>query len=186
MKCKTMSLRYVIPGSESKKQTGTSVICRCPCLKLVGSSTFSVYSFIFLFNITNSITSAAVAKIWAMPAKPEIIPFMPEESSVPSTSRTPLTTSMTAINGTAILYSTKNCLLYTSRQKSGLDDMVEYSSEAVNSIDWRSDSNIGIKAGEAITMEQSLYGLLVGSASECGNAIGEHISGNVDVYKRQV
>lgn len=99
----------VIPGSRSKKQAGAPaslhslrirlvhvchVICRCPCSKLVGSSTSSVYSFIFLFNITNSITSAAVNKIWAMPAKPEIIPFMPEESSVPNTSRTPLTTSI--------------------------------------------------------------------------------------------
>ena len=78
--------------------------------------------------------------------------------------------------------TTKILTAYIARQKSGLDDMVEYSSEAVNSIDWRSDSNIGIKAGEAITMEQSLYGLLVGSASECGNAIGEHISGNVDDF----
>lgn len=78
--------------------------------------------------------------------------------------------------------TTKILTAYIARQKSGLDEMVEYSSEAVNSIDWRSDSNIGIKAGEAITMEQSLYGLLVGSASECGNAIGEHISGSVDDF----
>lgn len=78
--------------------------------------------------------------------------------------------------------TTKILTAYIARQKSGLDEMVEYSSEAVNSIDWRSDSNIGIKAGEAITMEQSLYGLLVGSASECGNAIGEHISGSVDAF----
>ena len=37
-----------------------------------------------------------------------------------------------------------------------LDDMVTYSNEAVNSIDWRTDSNIGIKAGEQITVEQSV------------------------------
>lgn len=78
--------------------------------------------------------------------------------------------------------TTKILTAYIARQKSELNEMVEYSSEAVNSIDWRSDSNIGIKAGEAITMEQSLYGLLVGSASECGNAIGEHISGSVDDF----
>lgn len=52
-----------------------------------------------------------------------------------------------------------------------LDDIVTYSNEAVASIDWQTDSNIGIKPGEQITMEQSLYGLLVGSANEVGNAI---------------
>lgn len=63
-----------------------------------------------------------------------------------------------------------------------LDDIVTYSNEAVNSIDWLTDSNMGIKAGEQITMEQSLYGLLVGSANEAGNAIGEHISGSIDSF----
>lgn len=71
-------------------------LLQMPLFILFASSTLSVYSFTFLFNITNSITSAAVAKIWAIPAKPEIIPFMPEESSVPSTSKTPLTTSIAA------------------------------------------------------------------------------------------
>ncbi|MDO4293798.1 MAG: D-alanyl-D-alanine carboxypeptidase family protein [Eubacteriales bacterium] len=78
--------------------------------------------------------------------------------------------------------TTKILTAYIARQKSQLDEVVEYSSEAVNSIDWRSDSNIGIKAGEAITMEQSLYGLLVGSGNECGNAIGEHISGSMEAF----
>ena len=71
--------------------------------------------------------------------------------------------------------TTKILTAYIARQNSELNEMIEYSDTAVHSIDWRSDSNIGIKAGEAITMEQSLYGLLVGSGSECGNAIGEHI-----------
>ena len=63
-----------------------------------------------------------------------------------------------------------------------LDDVVTYSNEAVNSIDWRTDSNIGIKAGEQITVEQSLYGLLVGSANEAANALGEHISGSMEAF----
>ena len=60
-----------------------------------------------------------------------------------------------------------------------LDEMVTYSNEAVNSINWQTDSNIGIKAGEQITVEQSLYGLLVGSANEVANALAEHVSGSV-------
>lgn len=78
--------------------------------------------------------------------------------------------------------TTKILTAYIARQKSGLDEKVEYSSTAVNSINWREDSNIGIKPGEALTMEQSLYGLLVGSANECGNAIGEHISGSIEAF----
>lgn len=78
--------------------------------------------------------------------------------------------------------TTKILTAYIARQNSELNEMVEYSDAAVHSIDWRSDSNIGIKAGEAITMEQSLYGLLVGSGSECGNAIGEHISGSMEAF----
>lgn len=78
--------------------------------------------------------------------------------------------------------TTKILTAYIARRESALDEVVEYSSDAVNRINWREDSNIGIKAGEAITMEQSLYGLLVGSANECGNAIGEHISGSIEAF----
>lgn len=77
---------------------------------------------------------------------------------------------------------TKILTAYIARQKSGLEEEVVYSSKAVNSINWLEDSNIGIKAGETLTMEQSLYSLLVGSANECGNAIGEHISGSMEAF----
>ncbi len=78
--------------------------------------------------------------------------------------------------------TTKILTAYLARQYSDMDEMVEYSEEAVNSIVWWDDSNIGIRAGESITMEQSLYGLLVGSGNECANAIGEHISSSIDGF----
>lgn len=78
--------------------------------------------------------------------------------------------------------TTKILTAYIARQHSQMDETVTYSAEAINSIDWRDDSNIGIKIGESITMEQSLYGLLVGSGNECGNAIGEHISGSISAF----
>lgn len=77
---------------------------------------------------------------------------------------------------------TKILTALIAMENSPLDDIVTYSNEAVNSIDWLTDSNMGIKAGEQITMEQSLYGLLVGSANEAGNAIGEHISGSISSF----
>lgn len=78
--------------------------------------------------------------------------------------------------------TTKVLTALIAMEESQMNEMVEYSSEAVNSINWREDSNIGIKPGEAITMEQSLYGLMVGSGNECGNAIGEHISGSIEAF----
>ena len=69
-------------------------------------------------------------------------------------------------------------------EQCSLDETVTYSYEAVNSIDWQTDSNIGIKAGEQITVEQSLYGLLVGSANEVATALAEHVSGSVEEFAR--
>lgn len=63
-------------------------------------------------------------------------------------------------------------------ENSEMNDMVTFSYEAVGSIDWRYDANMGIGGGSSITMEQTLYGMLVGSANEAAYAIAEHISGN--------
>jgi D-alanyl-D-alanine carboxypeptidase len=62
-----------------------------------------------------------------------------------------------------------------------LDDTVYFSRTAVNSIDWDS-SNIGIDAGEALTMEQALYGLMIASANEVANGIAEHVGGDLETF----
>ena len=59
-----------------------------------------------------------------------------------------------------------------------MDEMVTFSYDAVGSIDWRYDANMGINGGSSITMEQTLYGMLVGSANEAAYAVAEHVSGN--------
>ena len=58
-----------------------------------------------------------------------------------------------------------------------MDEEVTFSQAAIDSINWREDANMGINPGNSITMEQCLYGLLVGSANEVAYAIAEHISG---------
>ena len=58
-----------------------------------------------------------------------------------------------------------------------MKEMVTFSYDAVNSIDWRYDANMGITGGSSITMEETLYGMLVGSANEAAIAIAEHVSG---------
>ena len=66
-------------------------------------------------------------------------------------------------------------------EKCDMDEMVTFSQAAIDSINWREDANIGIGAGNSITMEQCLYGLLVGSANEVAYAIAEHISGEGNI-----
>ncbi|MEG1847437.1 MAG: D-alanyl-D-alanine carboxypeptidase family protein [Lachnospiraceae bacterium] len=68
------------------------------------------------------------------------------------------------------------CLLATEHAE--MDEIVEYSKDAVFGIE-RDSSNMGMDVGEKITMEQSLYGILVGSANEAACAVAEHISGSV-------
>ena len=63
-----------------------------------------------------------------------------------------------------------------------MNDMVTFSYDAVSSIDWRYDANMGINAGDSIPMEQALYGMLVGSANEAAYAIAEHVSGNIEDF----
>lgn len=63
-----------------------------------------------------------------------------------------------------------------------MDEEVTFSYEAVSSIDWRYDANMGINAGDKITMEQALNGMLVGSANEAAYAIAEHVAGSVEEF----
>lgn len=66
-------------------------------------------------------------------------------------------------------------------ENSNLDDIITFSHDAVFSVP--SDaSGMGMDVGEQITMEQALYGTLVGSANEAANAIGEHVSGSLSAF----
>ena len=71
------------------------------------------------------------------------------------------------------------CLI--AMERGDLDDMVEFSYDAVFSVPVGS-SNMGMDAGESITLEQCLYGILVGSANEVANAVGEYISGSIENF----
>ena len=71
------------------------------------------------------------------------------------------------------------CLI--AMERGDLDDMVSFSHDAVFSVPVGS-SNMGMDVGESITLEQCLYGILVGSANEVANAVGEYISGSIDNF----
>ncbi len=62
-----------------------------------------------------------------------------------------------------------------------LDEVVTYSYYATHSIEYGS-SSIGRTEGEELTVEESLYALLLASANECGNALAEHVAGSVEAF----
>lgn len=59
-------------------------------------------------------------------------------------------------------------------ENSSMDEIVTFSYDSIHNIE-SSSSRIGIDVGEQLTMEQCLYGLLLGSANEVAYAIAEHI-----------
>lgn len=71
------------------------------------------------------------------------------------------------------------CLL--AAENAEIDEIVTFSHDAVFGIS-RDSSNIGIDVGQAMTMEECLYGILVASANEVANAVAEHISGSQDDF----
>ncbi|MCR5101756.1 MAG: serine hydrolase [Butyrivibrio sp.] len=71
------------------------------------------------------------------------------------------------------------CLL--AAENAPLTDMVTFSYEAVHSVP-SDGSNMGIDAGESMTLEQCLYGIMVGSANEAANAVAEHVSGSIEAF----
>ncbi|MCR5669521.1 MAG: D-alanyl-D-alanine carboxypeptidase [Butyrivibrio sp.] len=71
------------------------------------------------------------------------------------------------------------CLLAV--ENASLDEKVTFSNDAVFSVP-AGGSNIGIDVGQSITLEQALYGIMVGSANEVANAVGEHVSGSISEF----
>ncbi len=66
-------------------------------------------------------------------------------------------------------------------ENSTMSEVVDFSKKAVYDVDLDS-SRIGIDVGEKLTMEQSLYGIMLESANEVSYAVGEHISGNIESF----
>ncbi len=66
-------------------------------------------------------------------------------------------------------------------ENSSLDEIVTVSQSALDSITWDS-SQLGVLAGQTLTMEEALYAMMVASANEIANAVGEHIAGSTDAF----
>ncbi len=66
-------------------------------------------------------------------------------------------------------------------EHSNMNDIVTFSYDSVHNIESTS-SRIGIDVGEELTVEQCLYGLLLGSGNEVAYALAEHVAGNVEDF----
>lgn len=77
--------------------------------------------------------------------------------------------------------TTKILTALVAIENSEMNETVSFSQEAVFSIG-KGTSNMGMDVGQSISMEQCLYGILVYSANEVCNAVGEHIAGSIDGY----
>ncbi len=61
------------------------------------------------------------------------------------------------------------------------DAVITVSQSAVDSVPW-DGSNIGLDAGEYLGLEDMIYGVMVASANEGANALGEAVSGSAEAF----
>lgn len=87
-------------------------------------------------------------------------------------------------NGYSKCYPASTTKLLTALltiENSSLSDVVTYSKAAVDSISY-GDANASVSEGEELTIEQSLYCLLMRSANDVAYGLGEHIGGTISNF----
>ena len=62
-----------------------------------------------------------------------------------------------------------------------LDEVITVNQSAINANE-ADGSHMYLRAGEQLTLDELLYGILINSANEACNAVGEHIGGSIDGY----
>ena len=62
-----------------------------------------------------------------------------------------------------------------------LDDVVTVSQSALDALEYGS-STCGLKAGDTLTMEDLIYGMMLCSGNDAANVIAEHISGSIEEF----
>lgn len=156
----------------------------------------SLTIFIAAFG-TNTLTAKASSMETLMEEMESRKSLPVESNQIPNWPTGPAVGAESAIvmeaNTGAILYSkniheklypastTKILTCLIAAESSSLEETVTFSHDAVFTIPPGS-SNMGMDEGEALSMEEALYGILVGSANEVANATAEHIAGSVEEF----
>ena len=76
---------------------------------------------------------------------------------------------------------TKIMTTLVALENSSMNETVTYSKGAVTNLE-SGASNIGLVPGEKMSMENSLYAVMLASANEACNGVGEHIAGSVEDF----
>lgn len=63
-----------------------------------------------------------------------------------------------------------------------LDEIVTFSSTAVNSVESDSGNKTGVIAGDTLTVEDCLYSLMLVSSNQTANALAEHVAGSISGF----
>ena len=80
---------------------------------------------------------------------------------------------------------TKILTALVALENSSLNEVVTYSKDAVYGIEPGS-SHIAIDVGEQLTMEQSLYGIMLESANEACLGVAEHVAGSIPDFVKMM
>ena len=103
---------------------------------------------------------------------------------------------MDALTGTVLYEKNANHTFYPASitkimtgllaaEHCSLDEVVTYSHDAVYTVP-HGYANIAAVEGEQMTVEDCIYALLLPSANDAANALGEHISGSIDAFAQMM
>jgi len=67
-------------------------------------------------------------------------------------------------------------------ENADLADTVTYSETAMNSVEADSGNKLSLVAGDTMTVEDSLYALLLASVNQSANALAEHVAGSIPAF----
>lgn len=80
---------------------------------------------------------------------------------------------------------TKILTALVTLENAALDEQVTFSEECVNSLEY-GDANMEMQAGEILSVEDCLYGLMLKSANEVATALAEHVGGSVEGFAQMM
>ncbi|MBO4395910.1 MAG: D-alanyl-D-alanine carboxypeptidase [Eubacterium sp.] len=81
---------------------------------------------------------------------------------------------------------TKIMTTLVALENSSMDEVVTFSQNAVDLIQNQGASNIEIVPGEKLTMEESLYAIMLMSANEVCNGVAEHVAGDIKTFVKMM
>ena len=191
-----MNANNIMTEYEERFSSAGNPICKCILSRiLTGFAVFLVCASLLLTETVKAVNTVPTEE---QAAAAEARKHMRVESNeIPGWPEGPLLGAESAIlveadtgvilyekNAHARLYPASTTKLMTgliALENSNMEETVTFSYDSIHNIEY-SSSRIGIDVGEQLTMEQCLYGLLLGSANEVAYAIAEHVGGTYEHF----